>query len=46
MAAKQSTSSTLRIKAKISRPGVHTKTKNSRSKFSKNYRKAYTGQGR
>lgn len=46
MAAKQTTTSTVRAKAKISRPGVHVKTKNSRSKFSKNYRKAYAGQGR
>ena len=28
------------------RPGIHVKTKNSRSKTSKNYRKAYAGQGR
>lgn len=28
------------------RPGVHAKTKNSRSKTSKNYVKKYTGQGR
>jgi len=46
MAAKQTTSSTVRVKAKITRPGVHTKSKNSRSKSSKNYRKAYAGQGR
>ena len=28
------------------RPGVHAKTKNSRSKGSKNYVKSYRGQGR
>tara|TARA_Y100000361_G_C11106436_1_gene315095 strand:+ start:816 stop:950 length:135 start_codon:yes stop_codon:yes gene_type:complete len=28
------------------RPGVHSKTKNSRSKQGKNYVKAYRGQGR
>lgn len=31
---------------KISRPGVHSKTKTSNSKKSKHYRKAYKGQGR
>lgn len=31
---------------KVSRPGVHAKTKISRSKNSKNYKKAYRGQGR
>ena len=31
---------------KVSRPGVHAKTKTSSSKSSKNYKKAYRGQGR
>ncbi len=31
---------------RISRPGVHSKTKNSNSKKSKNYVKAYRGQGK
>jgi hypothetical protein len=31
---------------KVSRPGVHAKTKASRSKRSKNYKKAYRGQGK
>ena len=31
---------------KVSRPGVHAKTKTSVSKRSKNYRKAYRGQGK
>jgi hypothetical protein len=31
---------------KVSRPGVHAKTKTSRSKSSKNYKKKYRGQGR
>ncbi len=31
---------------KVSRPGVHAKTKTSRSKKSKNYKKLYRGQGR
>ena len=30
----------------VSRPGVHAKTKTSSSKSSKNYKKAYRGQGR
>ena len=33
-------------KVKKSRPGVHSKTKNSKMKSSKNYRKAYRAQGR
>ena len=31
---------------KVSRPGVHAKTKTSKIKSSKNYKKAYGGQGR
>jgi hypothetical protein len=31
---------------KVSRPGVHAKTKTSKSKNSKNYKKSYKGQGR
>jgi len=31
---------------KVSRPGVHAKTKTSKNKNSKNYKKAYRGQGR
>jgi hypothetical protein len=34
------------IKPKVSRPGVHAKTKTSKSKRSKNYRKGYRAQGR
>ena len=33
-------------KPKKKRPGVHSKSKNSNSKNSKNYVKAYKGQGR
>ena len=33
-------------KKKISRPGVHAKTKTSSLKDSKNYKKSYKGQGR
>jgi len=34
------------ISPKVSRPGVHAKTKTSRSKRSKNYKKANRGQGK
>jgi hypothetical protein len=30
---------------KVSRPGVHAKTKTSKNKNSKNYKKPYVGQG-
>ena len=33
-------------KSPVSLPGVHAKTKTSASKRSKNYKKAYRGQGR
>lgn len=33
-------------KNKVSRPGVHAKTKVSKLKSSKNYKKKYRGQGR
>tara|TARA_Y100000385_G_scaffold284198_1_gene341768 strand:- start:540 stop:677 length:138 start_codon:yes stop_codon:yes gene_type:complete len=31
---------------KVSRPGIHSKTKTSTNKNSKNYKKTYRGQGR
>jgi len=34
------------VKPKVSRPGVHSKTKTSKSKRSKNYKKSYKKQGR
>lgn len=34
------------VSTKVSRPGVHAKTKTSRSKKSKNYKKLNRGQGR
>ena len=34
------------VKDKVSRPGVHAKTKTSNLKSSKNYKKRYKGQGR
>lgn len=33
-------------KPKVSRPGIHSKTKTSKMKSSKNYKKAYRSQGR
>jgi hypothetical protein len=36
----------LSMSPKISRPGVHAKSKVSNSKNSKNYKKSYKGQGR
>jgi hypothetical protein len=33
-------------KPKVSRPGIHAKTKTSALKSSKNYKKQYRGQGR
>jgi len=40
----QSTTTKL-VRPKISRPGVHSKTKTSRHKSSRNYKKKYRGQG-
>ena len=47
MAAKAKTSSVTSYiaKPKIKRPGVHSKSKTSKLKSSKNYQKLYTGQG-
>ena len=48
MAKKTSTLSAankFRKKAKVSRPGVHSKKRTSKLKSSKNYRKKYKGQG-
>ena len=33
-------------KSEVNRPGVHAKTKTSKNKNSKNYKKPYAGQGR
>ena len=38
-------SSTKSGSTKVSRPGVHAKTKTSKNKNSKNYKKPYVGQG-
>ena len=34
------------VKPKVSRPGIHSKTKTSKLKSSKNYKKGYRAQGR
>jgi hypothetical protein len=44
--AKVQTASTFKKKPKVSRPGVHAKTKTSKSSNSKNYSKPYVGQGK
>lgn len=49
MATKTKTTSSSSLhhdKPKVSRPGVHAKTKSSKLKQSKNYQKAYKGQGK
>ena len=43
--AKQTNTSEKKVKIKVSRPGVHSKTKTSKIKTSKNYKKLYKGQG-
>jgi len=48
MAAKKTSTSTVRQfekKSKRKRKGIHSKTKSSKLKGSKNYKKLYTGQG-
>lgn len=44
--AKKQTEVSKKIEVKISRPNVHSKTKSSSLKSSKNYKKKYQGQGR
>jgi hypothetical protein len=43
---KSQTATTAYEKPNVSRPGVHAKTKTSKLKTSKNYKKTYAGQGR
>ena len=45
MAKGQTTTQKLE-KPKVSRPGVHAKSKTSKLKSSKNYKKLYSGQGK
>lgn len=44
--AKVTTVSNILSHPKVKRPGVHSKCKTSKLKSSKNYKKAYRGQGR
>ena len=46
MAKIKSASGVEKIDRKITRPGIHAKTKTSTSKTSRNYKKSYKGQGR
>lgn len=46
MAAKTNTTGIKKESIKVSRPGVHAKTKTSQLKSSKNYKKLYKGQGK
>lgn len=46
MAKIKTSSGVEKIERKISRPGIHSKTKTSNSKTSRNYKKSYKGQGR
>jgi hypothetical protein len=46
MAVKGNMSGTFEKKVNKKRPGIHAKTKISKSKGSSNYKKAYKGQGR
>ena len=44
--AKVKESSSKLVKVKVSRPGIHAKSKTSKLKKSKNYKKSYRAQGR
>lgn len=44
--ARSQTTTLKQDKPKIKRPGVHAKTKTSKNKKSKNYKKLYRGQGK
>jgi hypothetical protein len=43
---KAQTANKYKSRPKVSRPGIHAKTKTSYSKVSRNYKKLYKGQGR
>ena len=45
-AAPKQTSTSLRVKVKKKRPGIHSKKSQSKLRSSKNYTKSYSGQGR
>jgi hypothetical protein len=44
--AKQTNVSEKQVKSKVSRPGIHAKSKTSSLKTSKSYKKMYRGQGK
>lgn len=44
--AKATNTSEKKVKIKVSRPGIHAKSKTSSLKSSKNYKKLYRGQGK
>lgn len=44
--AKKQTEVSKKVDVKISRPNIHSKSKSSSLKSSKNYKKKYVGQGR
>jgi hypothetical protein len=44
--AKQTNTVEKQVKTKVSRPGIHSKSKTSSLKSSKNYKKLYRGQGK
>ena len=46
MAKIKDMSGTQKVTVKVSRPGVHAKTKTSKLKTSKKYKKLYRGQGK
>ena len=46
MAKKSQSGGLHQDRTKVSRPGVHAKTKTSNNKSSKNYKKSYRGQGK
>jgi len=46
MAKIKEVSAKMLVRTKVSRPGIHAKTKTSKLKSSKNYKKAYRAQGR
>ena len=46
MAKAKSTTIEKKVKIKVNRPGVHAKSKTSKLKSSKNYKKLYGGQGK
>jgi len=43
--AKQTNTAEKQVKININRPGIHAKSKTSKLKSSKNYKKLYKGQG-